>query len=201
MGAISLWLTPFDGTRLIGYITSIVFAGDAYVRGITLLQQAKRNDELEGIRYDAGVDFYDALTQSQIDSYLEVKALEIETQTIKRLIPLIQQKTQLERQLDAVSPIHPEMSEEDRFNAAKSAVDSAFVEPESKSDRSEQITEEDIRKQFSEAMDGTYWKAILKALGNGATKHEIIKDVLGCNPSAEKVGGAYFDYLKAKYME
>jgi hypothetical protein len=200
MGAISLWLTPFDGTRLIGYITSIVFAGDAYVRGITLLQQAKRNDELEGIRYDAGVDFYDALTQSQIDSYLEVKALEIETQTIKRLIPLIQQKTQLERQLNAVSPIHPEMSEEDRFNAAKSAVDSAFVEPENRSDRSAQITEEDIRKQFPEIGDTTCWKAILKALNNGADRDEIVRDVLGCSDSNTGLGRAYFDLLKGKFM-
>jgi hypothetical protein len=92
------------------------------------------------------------------------------------------------------------MTEEDREKAAKAAIDGAFVGGESKSDRTSQISEEDIRRQFPEQMDATSWKAILKALQGGASKDEIVKDVLGCSDSSKDTGKAYFEYLKGKFL-
>ena len=120
---------------------------------------------------------------------------------LQRMIPLMAQKTQLEKQLDHVRPIHPELTEEEREQAARSAIDDAFVGGESKSDRPVQITEEDIRKQFPEQIDSTSWKAVLKALQNGSSKKEIVKDVLGCSQSGDSIGNAYFELLKRRFMD
>ncbi len=49
-------------------------------------------------------------------------------------------------------------------------------------------------------MDDISWKAILKGLGSGSSRADIVKDVLGCNASQRGLGEAYFDYLKRKYM-
>jgi hypothetical protein len=198
--SISLWFFPVDGLRLVGYVSSGIFAGDAYIRGIQLISKERRNDEKEAITYEAEVEFYDQLLGSNIEAALEVKALEVENRMLERMIPLVRQKTELERKLQQVSPIHPELSEEEKEEAAKQAINNAFVEKQSSSDRSQQITEEDIRKQFPETMDGTCWKAILKALNNGASKDEIVKDVLGCNSTQEFIGQAYFDLLKRKFL-
>jgi hypothetical protein len=47
-------------------------------------------------------------------------------------------------------------------------------------------------------MDSISWKAILKALQNGANSDEIIRDVLGCNQ--QLLGKAYLELLKRKFM-
>lgn len=194
IGAVGLWLTPFNASRLLGYSISLVFAGDAYYRGIVLLSKERRSEEKEAIAYEAETDFYDQLLGSNIEAELEVRALQVENRMLQRMIPLVAQKTQLERQLQQISPVHPELSDEEKEESARQAIAEVFA------DKPTQIGEEEIRKHFPEEMDSTSWKAILKALQAGATKDEIIKDVLGCNQSSEKVGKAYFDYLKEKYL-
>jgi hypothetical protein len=195
LGAVTLWLTPADITRAIGYSVSVVFSARAYYTGICLLTAEKRNDEKEAISYEAEVDFYEQLVGTQVESELQIKSLEIENKLLQRLAPLLAMKGQLERQLAQASP-HPEISEEEKQDAAKQAIESAFEEGvTSNSD----VTEE-VRQQFPEAMDATSWKAILKALSNGASRDEIIKDVLGCSTHNAKLGGAYLDFLKQKFM-
>lgn len=200
LGAITLWMTPFDVTRAIGYATSLIFSGRAYYTGTCLLNEDKKNDEKQGITYEAEVEFYDQLLGTDIDAALEVKALEVENRMLERMIPLMAQKTELEKQLQRVRPLHPELTEQEREQAARSAIDDAFVETESRSDHALEITEEDIRKQFPEQMDLTSWKAVLKALQNGSDKTEIVKDVLGCSDSTKPIGMAYLEHLKRKFI-
>jgi hypothetical protein len=195
LGAVTLWLTPADITRAIGYSVSVVFSARAYYTGICLLTAEKRNDEKEAISYEAEVDFYEQLVGTQVESELQIKSLEIENKLLQRLAPLLAMKSQLERQLAQASP-HPEISEEEKQDAAKQAIESAF---EGGIPDSSNLTEE-MRKQFPEAMDATSWKAILKALSNGASRDEIIKDVLGCGAHNAKLGSAYLDFLKQKFM-
>lgn len=194
VASISLWVTPFKETRAIGYSLSLVFSARAYYSGIILLNKERKNDEIEGIQYEASVDFYERLLESHIDSALEIAATSIETKTLEKLIPLIAHKSRLEQQFPSV---HPEMTDADREQAAKAAIDAVFV---SKNDCSE-ITEEDIRKEFSEELDNTSWKAILKALQAGANKNEIVKDVLGCTEQSMRLGLAYYELLKGKFLE
>jgi hypothetical protein len=195
LGSISLWLTPWDITRAAGYSLSMLFSGRAYYTGVITLQREAKEDEKEAITYEAEVDFYDQLLGTNIEATLEVKALEVENKMLERMIPLMAQKTQLEKQLSYVKPIHPELTEEEREQAARSAIDDAFVEPENKSDRPAQVSEEDIRKQFPETMDAASWKAICKALASGSSKEEIVRDVLGCNGAAKAIGLAYLQWL------
>jgi uncharacterized protein (DUF433 family) len=163
-----------------------------------LLSKERKEDEKEGITYEAEVEFYDQLLGTNIEAALEIKALEVENKMLERMLPLMAQKTQLERQLQAVRPLHPELSDEEKEEAAKAAINDAFGEAKTKCDRTSQISEEDIRKQFPEEMDTTCWKAILKALQNGASSDEIIRDVLGCNQ--QLLGNAYLNYLKKKFF-
>lgn len=195
LGSVSLWLTPWDITRAAGYSLSMLFSGRAYYTGLVLIQEEKRNDEKEAITYEAEVDFYDQLLGSNVDAALELKALEVENRMIERMIPLVAQKRQLEERLQQVRPVHPELTENDREAAAKSAIEDAFTDSKPK-----QVDEEEIRKHFPESMDAASWKAICKALSSGATKEEIIRDVLGCSSSNLDAGKAYFEYLKCKFL-
>lgn len=197
VASVTLWVTPFKETRAIGYSLSLIFSARAYYSGIVLLSKERKNDEIEGIQYEASVDFYERLLESHIDSALEVAATSIETKTLEKLIPLIAHRNKLEQQ---VSVVHPEMTDADREQAARAAIDDAFVEDETKSDRTSPISEEDIRKQFPEQLDSASWKAILKALQAGATKNEIVKDVLGCNEQSMQVGLIYLNWLKEKFL-
>lgn len=54
----------------------------------------------------------------------------------------------------------------------------------------------DFRSEFPEVMDSSTRKAIYKALGDGATEDEIVREVLGCCASKEPVGQAYLQFLK-----
>jgi dsDNA-binding SOS-regulon protein len=200
LGAVTLWFTPFDVTRAVGYSLSLIFSGRAYYSGIVLLANERRLDEKQAITYEAETDFYDQLLGTNIDAALEVKALEVENRMIERMIPLMAQKTELEKQLHRVHPVHPEMTDQDREEAARAAIDDAFTTTKSTNDHKAEITEEDIRKHFPEQMDSTSWKAILKALQNGLDKAEIVKDILGCNDSTKLIGIAYFEYLKQKFL-
>jgi hypothetical protein len=195
LGAVTLWLTPADITRAIGYSVSVVFSARAYYTGICLLTAEKRNDEKEAISYEAEVDFYEQLVGTQVESELQIKSLEIENKLLQRLAPLLAMKNQLERQLAQASP-HPEISEEEKQDAAKQAIESTFEEGVADSSN---LTEE-MRKQFPEAIDAPSWKAVLKALSNSASRDEIIKDVLGCSAHNAKLGSAYLEFLKQKFM-
>jgi uncharacterized protein (DUF433 family) len=200
LGAVTLWLTPADLTRAMGYSISLLFSGRAYYTGICLLSKERKDDEKEGITYEAEVEFYDQLLGTNIEAALELKSLEVENRMIERMIPLMKQKTELEKQLHRVCPVHPEMTDADREQAAKAAIDDAFVGDETKSDRTSQISEEDIGQKFPEQLDSASWKAILKALQAGATKNEIVKDVLGCSAESMRLGLAYYESLKEKFL-
>lgn len=56
---------------------------------------------------------------------------------------------------------------------------------------------EAIRSVFPENVDRTYWQAISKALGNGASREDILVEVLQRN---DDIGKAYLDYLKSKNL-
>jgi hypothetical protein len=62
------------------------------------------------------------------------------------------------------------------------------------------VSEEVFRGEFPESLDGTYWKAICKALGEGLSREEILSEVLGCNGSNREAGSAYFSWLKNRYF-
>ena len=194
-GAITLWLSPLDISRALGYSISLLFSSRAYYTGICLLSEERRLEEKEAITYEAETDFYDQLLGNNIEAALEIKALEVENKMIERMLPLLAQKTQLERQLQAVRPTHPELSEEEKEQAAKAAINDVFPEKVNS-----EVSEEDIRKQFPEEMDSTSWKAILKALQNGASSDEIIRDVLSCGGGQLLLGKAYLALLKRKFM-
>lgn len=174
---ITLWLTPLDISRAVGYSLSLLFSGHAYLTGISLIHQERKNDEKEGIAYEAETDFYERLLESHIDSQLEIIRTEIETNTLKKIIPYLTVKRQLESEFHQVDQNSSEVIEAE-----------------------EDTSYEDMRLQFAEEMDGTYWKAILKALQEGVSREEIIKDVLGCNQSSEAIGREYFEYLKRKFL-
>jgi dsDNA-binding SOS-regulon protein len=160
-----------------------------------LLSEERRLEEKEAIAYEAETDFYDQLLGNNIEAALEIKALEVENKMIERMLPLLAQKTQLERQLQAVRPSHPELSEEEKEQAAKAAINDVFPEKVNS-----EVSEEDIRKQFPEEIDSTSWKAILKALQNGANSDEVVRDVLGCGGGQLLLGKAYLDFLRRKFM-
>jgi hypothetical protein len=199
-GAITLWLTPLDLTRALGYTVSLLFSSRAYYTGICLLSQERKEDEKQGIAYEAEVEFYDQLLGTNIEAALEVKALEVENRMLERMIPLMRQKTELEKQLETFNPSQSSLSDEEKVQAAKAAIDDVFVS-ESPAVKSPEISEQDIRMQFPENLDLITWKAILKALQNGSTKGEIIKDVLGCSESNKTVGKAYIDLLTRRFID
>ncbi len=196
LGAMTLWFTPLDLTRALGHTVSLIFSGRAYYTGVTLLANERKTDEKQAITYEAEVDFYDQLLGENIDAALEVAKAEVEGKMLARMIPIVARNTELEKRLQRIQPVHPELTDEAKEQAAKSAIENAFVEEKKEA----QITEEDIRKHFPESMDATSWKAILKALQNGASKDEIVKDVLGCSAASANIGKAYFEMLKGKYL-
>ncbi len=197
--AITLWLTPLDLTRALGYTISLLFSGRAYYTGICLLSKERKEDEKQAITYEAETDFYDQLLGTNIDAALEIKALEVENRMLERMIPLVREKNELEKILSQIVPNHPEMSEEDKQQAAKVAIDEAFA-IESKGNHPLEISEEDIRKKFPEELDSASWKAILKGLQASASRDEIVRDILGCSGQSIPLGLAYLDLLKRRFL-
>lgn len=59
------------------------------------------------------------------------------------------------------------------------------------------IAEEEIRKYFPENIDRATWNACSKAIANGASREEILIEVLQAN---NDIGKAYLDLLKQKYL-
>lgn len=183
IGAISLWLVPVDVVKMVGYSTSLVFAGDAYLRGLTLLSKERRTDEKTAIAYEAETDFYDQLLSQTTEAKLEIAALEVETRMLEKLIPLVERKNRLEQQ---ISQVVPKPSEEV----------SDVAEPETVVE----AVEVDFRSVFPESMDGTTWRAICKGLGEGLGRSDIVKDILGCSTSQIDIGTAYFEFLKERFL-
>lgn len=97
--------------------------------------------------------------------------------------------------MDEFGSSEQEILEADEINALYSEAEADETTEEA---QEEEQPEDSFRAQFPAQMDETAWKAILKALTSGATKHEIIKDVLTCSDLT--IGGAYIDYLKGKYL-
>ncbi len=58
-----------------------------------------------------------------------------------------------------------------------------------------------FRQVFPESLDSTTWKAICKALGEGVSRADIVKDVLGCSSGQTGLGDAYFDFLKSRFLD
>jgi hypothetical protein len=194
LGSVSLWLTPMDATRVLGYSLSVVFSSRAYYTGLMTLQAERKNDEKEGISYEADVEFYDTLLGSHVDAQLEVKTLQIENAKLQQLIPLIAVNQQLQQRLDKIQPVHPEMSDEDKENQARKAIDSAFT-------ATKEIDEDEVRLHFPESGDSTCWKAITKALSSDYSKQEIVEQVLQCTGNKAELGKMYFELLKTKFMQ
>lgn len=188
--AITLWLSPWDISRAIGYASSVAFSGRAYLTGISLIAKERRIDEKEAITYEAEVDFYEQLVGNHVDAELQVKSLEIENKLLQRLAPLLAIKHQLDRQLDIC--IGKPMDELPDAPEADDVEDSSEVL---------EIDAEEFRKVFPDALDNASWKAILKALGDGANRDEIVIDVLGCAADKKVLGQQYLEYLKRKYMD
>lgn len=188
LGSIGLWLVPVDAVRAIGYATSLVFSARGYCTGVTLLVKERKDDEVEAMEYDAGVDFHERL----LESSLELKLQQLENRFTEFLIPLMAERTYLDKKLNQVLELHSEVSEPQRESQRESVATDVEEEVSGSS-----VTESDIRKEFPEHSDATNWKAILKALNGNATRSEIIKGVLNCR---EDVGNAYLELLKRKYL-
>lgn len=208
IGAISLWLVPIDGVRLIGYLTTSVFAGDAYLRGVTLLSRERRTDEKSAIAYEAETDFYDQLLTQTTEAKLEIAALEVETRMLERLIPLVEQKNRLERQLSAIVPQKSESTGEGLPEDEGSDSGVSYQEKTSCGylryhvvEKPEVNEDVDFRKVFPEEMDAVVWKGICKGLGEGLSKADIVRDVLGCSTGQTALGNAYIAYLKNRFWE
>ncbi|MFB2982869.1 hypothetical protein [Microseira sp. BLCC-F43] len=75
------------------------------------------------------------------------------------------------------------------------AMKQKFVSWQGDEELEEEITP-DFRSQFPKTMDAASWKAINKALNEGASKEDIIADVLGCKGAQFEIGEAYLNHLE-----
>ena len=107
----------------------------------------------------------------------------------QRLLFIEEMKTLME---EFGSP-EQELIEADEINAL---YDEVADKDTSETGTDKELELEEIRKHFPENLDDTCWKAILKALANGATKEEILKNVLQAN---NEIGKAYYELLKSKF--
>jgi hypothetical protein len=197
----SLWFTPKDLTvanvaigkllRATGYSASVVFYGKSYI--LLLLNQEKFRtvQEKEIIEESADIELFTFRKSAEV----EKEKLRIKRELMEVAAPNFQRMYELENESAPKPPEHPEISEEQKFNAARNAVEAAIaptvIQPK--------FTEEELRKHFPESMDVTTWKGCLKALQSGHSKEEIITDVLGCG-SNKDLGIAYFEFLKLRYL-
>lgn len=62
-----------------------------------------------------------------------------------------------------------------------------------------EAVEDSFRGLFPFEMDSTAWKGICKAMGEQASREDIVKDVLGCTPSQMNLGLNYLDFLRGKF--
>lgn len=198
--AMSLWFAPKDLAvldvnigrlmRATGYSTSIVFFGKSY---LTLFFNYSRFDASEkkaAIAEDIELELYEFRKEQR----LHIEKAKLEHEAMKELQPIFISMRSLEEESEPEN-VHPELSEEQKLNAARNAVEAAIaptvVQPK--------FSEEEIRQHFPSTGDSTSWKAICKALGSGYSKDEIVAQVLNCNGSNFELGKAYYSLLKDKF--
>ena len=87
-----------------------------------------------------------------------------------------------------------EMLEVDELNALYEQTEENLLPKDEVEETKPEVV--DYRSQFPETMDSVSWGAIQKAIASGATREEIVKDVLGGGSQAS----AYFDFLKSKFL-
>jgi hypothetical protein len=198
----TLWFVPKDLSvaqvnigkllRATGYSTSLVLYGKGYL--CLLLNEERFRTVQEKTLIDESVEL--ELYTYRKGAELDKAKLEIKRELMEVAAPNFQRMYELEVESTPKPPEHPELSEEQRFNAARNAVEAAIaptvVQPK--------FTEEDIRKEFPETGDATCWSAICKALGSGYSKQEIVEQVLQATGNRLELGKAYFELLKVKHM-
>lgn len=145
--------------------------------GKTLIPQIELEDQVSAIRNDAKRE----LSLKAIKHHF---ALANKSQ---QLLFLDEMKSLMEE----FGSMESEIMDADELNALYENT------AEGQSNESESSAEEPVfRKQFPESMDATSWKAIQKARQSGASKEEIVKNVLGCS---EEIGLPYMTYLEQRF--
>lgn len=199
--SVCLWWTPKELAlfntnvgrlmRATGYSTSIVFFAKSYLTLFFNYSRFDAQEKKQAIAEDIELELYEFRKEQR----LHIEKAKLEHEAMKELQPIFISMRNLEEESEPESA-HPELTEEQKQSAAKNAIEQALaptvVQPK--------LSEEDIRKHFPEGGDATTWKAVAKALVEGFSKDEIVRDVLGCNSSNLEVGKAYFDLLKSKFM-
>lgn len=96
--------------------------------------------------------------------------------------------------MDSFDSIESEIQTVDELNALYEQTEENLLPKEE--NQVQPASSVDFRATFPEQMDSTSWKACVKAIADGATREEVIKDVLG----GGDVAGSYFDFLKGKFL-
>lgn len=197
----TLWFIPKDLSvaqvnigkllRATGYSTSIVLYGKGYLCLLLNEEKFKTNHEKQLIEESADIELFTYRKSAEV----EKEKLKIKRELMEVASPQFQRMYELECEATPKPPEHPELSEEQKLNGARAAIENALaptvVQPK--------FTEEDIRNHYPESGDSTCWKAILRALQSGYSKQEIVEQVLGCNSSNMELGKAYYELLKHKF--
>lgn len=146
----------------------------------------------------------ETVINSEIDSELEtIKATGKKQLLLERVKHKLAMASKSQRLLfldemksliDEFGSPEEEMLEADELNALYDEVsDSTSASDTSASG----IAEDEIRKHFPENIDRATWNACSKAIANGASREEILIEVLQSN---NDIGRAYLDLLKQKYL-
>ncbi len=198
--SISLWFTPkdllvadVDISKLLkasGLASSTVLYAKSYLMLVCNWSKFESEEHKEDIQTSLELELYEYEQASQ----LAIKKMEIDKKVLAASVPLANEMAAIEHKQ------HPELSEEQKQQAAFAAIESAFTAPTVVEVPETVISEEIIRKQFPESMDNPSWKAILKALQGGSNQSEIVRDVLGCNDTSRALGDAYYELLKKKFL-
>lgn len=196
--SISLWFTPkdlliadVDIGRLLkasGLATSTVLYAKSYLMLVCNWNKFESEEQKEEIDESIDLELYEYRRAGE----LAKKKLEIDHEILEATVPLVNQMAAIEQSQ------HPELTEDQREELAKRAIESALTKPESAAIAPTIIQEQVFRNHFPENLDQASWKAILKALQSGASRDEIVKDVLDCTD--QTAGRAYFEFLKRKYL-
>jgi hypothetical protein len=197
--SISLWFTPkqlvlmdVDISRLMkatGLAASTVLYAKSYLMLVCNWSRFEAEEQKEEIQESISLELY----EYEAASKLAIKKMEVDKQVLEATVPLVNAMAEVEQKQ------HPELSETEKQSAARHAIEQALAPTKVEAPQTV-ITEDSIRKVFPESMDATSWKAICKALGNGSSKEECVRDVLGCTSANAEIGKAYFSFLQRKYL-
>jgi hypothetical protein len=195
--SISLWFTPkqlvlldVDVSQLMkatGLAASTVLYAKSYLMLVCNWSKFEAEEQKEEIQESISLELY----EYEAASKLAIKKMEVDKRVLEATVPLVNAMAEVEQKQ------HPELSEQEKQSAARNAIEQALA-PTIVEVPPTNITEESIRKVFPESLDNTSWKAICKALANGASREDIVKDVLGCTSNPE-VGRAYYEWLKSRH--